>query len=129
MNWENQEISCLTGKILKRIGIEGQQIVEIITSENEKFTFFHEQDCCEFVRVFDTQGDVSNILHTPLLKVSKEETREKPEFIKVDDTYGQEDSTLWTIFTFETEKGKFVFIWLGESNGYYSESVTFKKDD
>jgi hypothetical protein len=82
--------------------------------------FFHSQDCCEHVRIEDIVGDLSDLEGVELLKA--EETHNLFDIIRNIDKEFDESGT-WTFYKFATRKGYVDVRWLGESNGYYSESV------
>jgi hypothetical protein len=97
----------------------------IFTADNGKrFTFYHGQDCCEYVRIEDVCGDLSDLVGSPLT-MAKE----------VDSIHGlgngedSDYSNTWTFYHFGTANGSVVVRWLGSSNGYYSESVDVREDD
>lgn len=90
------------------------------------FRFMHRQDCCEYVRIEDICGDLSDLVQSPIL-VAESVTHLS------DDADASEfapkgvplDCWTWTFYKFSTIKGSVTVRWLGESNGYYSESVDF----
>ena len=88
------------------------------TANGERFMFAHSQDCCERVDIDDIVGDLQDLVGEPLL-VAKEVQGETP----VDFNEGDHESVTWTFYKFATRKGYVDVRWLGESNGYYSESV------
>jgi len=94
---------------------EGDDFVTFKTLSGRTFSMYHEQDCCESVRIVDVKGNIADLLGVKI--VSATET--------IDGAESYESATQ-TIFTLVGENGKAVVIeWLGESNGYYSESVSF----
>lgn len=86
-------------------------------SDGSSAKLHHVQDCCESVAVEDVCGDVDDLIGSPFLSAS-EETEEG-------DRSKWGDSSTWTFYKFATIKGSVTLRWLGESNGYYSESVDF----
>lgn len=106
----------LIGKTL--VSIEGCYIGgdEIIfkTACSETYRLMHYQDCCEYVCVVDVIGDVSDIIGHPLI-IARESNGDGPE------------CGTWTFYTLATIKGYLDIRWLGESNGYHSERVTFER--
>ncbi|EMQ0190328.1 hypothetical protein J8975_16125 [Klebsiella pneumoniae] len=96
---------------------DGTELIFRNNGWDEIFTFFHEQDCCESVWIEDIEGDLSDLEYSPILEA---------EVVSNKETDDSCDSRTWTFFKFGTAKGHVVVRWCGESNGYYSESVTLK---
>lgn len=94
----------------------GEELVFTESGTGRSFVFFHIQDCCEHVRIEDICGELSDLAGSPILLA--EETSESR-----DTEYGSET---WTFYRFATFGGSVTVRWLGESNGYYSESVSFE---
>ena len=88
------------------------------TANGERFMFAHQQDCCERVDINDIVGDLEDLVGEPLL-LAEEVQGETP----VDFNEREYESVTWTFYKFATRKGYVDVRWLGESNGYYSESV------
>jgi len=118
------DVNVLVGKTLSKIhgGVVGDDVITFTTTDGEMYSMFHYQDCCESVSIHDIVGDMQDLVGEPLL-VAEETAGESPA--GWDDEY--HDSHTWTFYKFATRKGYVDIRWLGESNGYYSESVTFCK--
>lgn len=115
----------LLGKTLTSInGLEvGSGAVYFNCSDDSEYKMFHDQDCCELVSIEDINGDVSDLLNSPIL-VAEEVTSDKnPAGVEM----GYQESFTWTFYKLATLKGYVTIRWYGESNGYYSESVAFEK--
>lgn len=121
---EDKDISELIGKIITQIDNNSDEI--IFHCENEKYKMYHSQDCCENVSIDDIEGDLNDLLNTPILQA---EEVSNPEYEKewLSKQEYQPESFTWTFYKLATVKGYVTIKWLGESNGYYSESVEFVK--
>jgi hypothetical protein len=122
-----KDVSELLGKTLVNITRVEKDDIIFTTSEGKVYRMYHEQDCCESVRIEDIEGDLNDLIGAPLLQaeiVSNEDY--EASWLKEQDTSYME-SYSWTFYKFATIKGYVTLRWLGESNGYYSESVDFVK--
>jgi len=109
-------IEDMVGKVFTSVTEHGREMV--FANDTEKFKFYHYQDCCESVYIESIVGDLSDLEGEPLL-IAEEVSGEIPK--AREDEYIE--SRTWTFYKFATRKGYVDVRWLGESNGYYSESV------
>lgn len=122
------KFSELVGKtIIKIDATEGDEIIYFQCSDGTKYSMYHEQDCCECVQVEDIQGNLQDLIGDPILQADEETSGENPSNINLED-FKYQDSFTWTFYRLATRKANVVIRWYGESNGYYSESVTFARD-
>ncbi len=109
----------MLGKTFVQVtGSVGDGEMTFETAQGERFMFAHQQDCCESVDIKDIVGDLQYLSGSPML-LAEEVQGETP----VDFDEGDHESVTWTFYKFATRKGYVDVRWLGESNGYYSESV------
>jgi hypothetical protein len=122
MDWESSaKIEDMVGKVFTSIRNEDTELV--FENATERFVFFHAQDCCEHVSIEDVCGDLEDLVGEPLL-MAEEVSCETP----VDFNEAEHESVTWTFYKFATRKGYVDVRWLGESNGYYSESVSLGRE-
>ena len=114
------EVHEMLGMIISNI-ITDYTEGSVKTIDNRHFTLNHEQDCCEDVYLTDICGDLNDICNSPLLQAEEIIQENGPNS---DDRV---ESETWTFYKFATIKGRVTFRWYGESNGYYSETVSFRE--
>lgn len=117
-------ISELQGKTLEKVeGLEeGNDHVLFTCTDGTSYTMYHSQDCCESVAIEDVVGNVEDLIGTPLTMADEVSNFDEPE------GYDYYDSYTWTFYKLATVKGYVDIRWLGQSNGYYSESVSFVRN-
>ena len=96
----------------------------ITTSDGSSYTLTHIQDCCEHVRVYGTVGNIDDVLNEEVIAAEDTNPMDNPNA----PDYKIYDSATWSQFRIVTNKGTFEIWWLGESNGYYSETVSVIKN-
>lgn len=114
---EELNIKMLVGKVLTDIKVSDYEI-EFSCDDGRKFLMYHQQDCCEDVSVDDINGDINDLIGSPIIMSDESTSFENPK-----DTW--DESCTWTFYRFATVKGYVNIKWYGTSNGYYSESVDF----
>lgn len=102
----------------------GEDSVRFVCADGTRFVMKHDQDCCESVQIEEIIGDISDLIGAKVITSVVTTSSDDPEGYKRD--YPPESVT-WTFYTIQTEKGAVTIRWLGESNGYYSESVSLYK--
>lgn len=73
----------------------------------------HHQDCCETVYLEDVVGSFEDLIGYPLLEVSE----------SIVDIGSEYTSSTASYYNFKTIKASVQLRWVGESSGYYSETV------
>ena len=116
-----QKLKELTNLIVDSIDDTGHEIV-IKTQCDRTFVLYHDQDCCESVYIYDTKGNLNDLVGKQLKEVDW-------HYPELSDTDLDEpcDSYTLTDIVFITDDMTVISRWIGESNGYYSESVDLKE--
>ena len=111
------EISDLLGKIFTSV-VKNDDDTEIIFLDEPGcgYKMYHMQDCCESVYVEDIDGDLSDLIGSPITQAEEASSKDGP-LSEYDESY------TWTFYKLATAKGYITIRWYGTSNGYYSESV------
>jgi hypothetical protein len=116
-NTDSNFAVVLKGEIITEIlgAKEDSKLVNIKTKSGRHFVLYHDQDCCEVVKIDSVKGDLEYILNHEVTKATE----------LIVSGYPSSESATKTIFGIEANYSSFVIEWIGESNGYYSESVSF----
>jgi len=124
------EIKQLLGKTLTSV-VKDKENTEIIftVDDGTKYKMYHEQDCCESVSIEDINGDLNDLIGTPIITAEEVSNYEptSEEDVKRTEEANEYGSCTWTFYKLATIKGYVDIRWFGESNGYYSERVDFIK--
>jgi len=111
-------IDELVGKVFKEVTASVDEMY-FIAETGERYTFYHDQDCCECVSIEDIDGDISDLVCTPITMAEETVMAATEEECS--------ESGTWTYYRFATVRGYVTVRWFGSSNGYYSEGVSFVK--
>jgi len=112
----------LTGKTLVKV-TKSEHNMTFECSDGTKYNMYHDQDCCEHVYIEDiTDGWEAMLTEAKVISAYESSNRDlAPPGGKRD----YHESYTWTFYRIITDKGCVVIRWFGESNGYYSEGVSF----
>ena len=103
--------------------------VLITLKSGRQIRIYHERDCCEYVRIISRDGEWIDLVGKVIVD-AHEEIHQTPSDLRLFgvniDDYDDTSATL-TIVTLKADDATVISRWLGESNGYYSESVDFEE--
>ena len=123
---KTKDFSVLLGLTLLSITTDYDENPERIvfeTTGGRRFELYHDQYCCEHVYVESIVGDLNDLLDYPILQA--EEVQNPDDAPDSHPAISEYDSSTWTFYKLATIRGYVTIRWLGTSNGYYSESVSF----
>ena len=110
------EFSDLVGEVLDAVDIDREENQILLTTRSgRKFLVYHEQDCCETVAISGQDGSFDKLIGKPLI--------EARDFAVDTGEEGIDDSQTTTTLVFRVDDQTVISRWVGDSNGYYSESV------
>lgn len=113
-------IQELEGKTLTKVEHNNEEVV-FDCSDGSRFQMYHSQDCCESVWLDRIDGDLQKLIGNKIVKAVEQPGHEF-------DPQASRESVTFTDFVLTDDMGREVTLhWIGESNGYYSESVYFVK--
>lgn len=118
------KFSELVGKTLKKIERDGDDSLTFITDAGEEYSMHYEPDCCASCNIEDVTGDLDDLIGEPILSAEEVASDTNPPDAKPE-TIEYQESFTWTFYKIGTRKGAVTIRWYGQSNGYYSESVSF----
>ena len=106
-------IEQLTGMTITAVVYKESDESLLIHLNTHVLEMIHQQDCCETVYLADVVGSFEDLIGYSLLEVS--ETIVNNELIG--------ESSTASYYNFRTVKASVQLRWVGESNGFYSETV------
>ena len=119
----------LIGLTLKEVTVNKQDDVITFTSEcGQQFRMLHHNDCCETVYIEDVEGDINDLIGSPILVAETVQDAMQQAMnliIPLPEKNGECEQ--WTFYRLATAKGWVVIRWYGDSNGYYSTDVSFER--
>lgn len=114
----------MKGKTLASIdgATEGSGKVLFKFTDGSVFQLQYYPDCCAICSIVQVDGDVADLIGNPLLMAE-----EATDAAAAEPAPENADSYTWCFYKLATVKGYVTLRWLGESNGYYSETATFER--
>lgn len=124
MKWQERyaTLDTLIGRTLTKVersdDNRDNDQVTFTTDDGQQFRLYHQQDCCESVTIESVVGNLDDLVGSPITMADESINNKQAE---------EYESTTWTFYKFATLKGYVDIRWLGSSNGYYSEGVSFER--
>jgi len=111
------EFSALVGEVLDAVDIDREENQILLTTRSgRKFLVYHEQDCCEEVQIVGQDGSFDKLIGKPIVEA-------RDIAVDTGESESDYDSQTTTTLVFRVDDQTVISRWVGDSNGYYSESV------
>jgi hypothetical protein len=122
---EEVEFKELVGKTFTLVTDchKGSEEIDFET-EKEWYRLGTTYDCCASICVESFDGDVEDLIDTPILEATCEFSELSKREYETDDNYKK---LYWCFYKLRTKKGYVTIRWVESNNGYYSVDVEFKK--
>lgn len=130
-NEQYPDVNVLVGKVLvacyQTTGgrWSGGDEIHFIADDGTKYKLYHSQDCCESVGIEDLNGNLSDLVGSPI--TLSDEVSNNDFVAEPNEDRWSDDVEQWTFYKFATLKGYVDVRWYGTSNGYYSTGVDFMR--
>lgn len=96
----DSNISELIGKVFIKIDKTADEIIFTL-EDGDQYKMYHSQDCCESVCIEDINGDLDDLLNSPITLAEETTSTENPLGV----TKEYQDSFTWTFYKLATIKG------------------------
>lgn len=119
-----RDFSDLVGQIftdVRRVNNKYFDSEGIVFKGSRNFALGYHADCCASCDIKQIDGDLEDLIGTPILSAEEVFSDDPPE-----DEYTDESWT-WTFYNIRTIKGTVTIQFFGSSNGYYSETASFEE--
>ena len=140
----------LIGRVITKIDMKrgddsDKDLIRFHVHDGGTWTMQHFEDCCESVDIEDIEGDINDLIDSPITMAESvsfkgdEKGLDKDDnlpsdialrsYLQIGTPYETGDASYtWTFYKFATRKGYVTIRWYGSSEGYYSEEVDFSPD-
>lgn len=112
----------LLGKTLASVSQTGNETIDFEAVTGERWQMYYEPDCCASCSIEDVIGDLQDLIGAPIAMAEESTNSDNPRESEYPD-----ESFTWTFYRFATAKGYVTIRWYGSSNGYYSETASFRR--
>lgn len=112
-----KEFSDIKGKTIEKVKQRYNEQIDIYFTDKTVLKMYHHQDCCEMVWLENVLGDFDDLIGEEIL-LAEETIQTGMEPVEY-------NSATWTFYKIVTQNGFVTLRWIGESSGYYSETVDY----
>ena len=125
-DYYNEQLHELIGKTLQSVTQNGRDSIDFESDTGARWKMYYEPDCCATCDIEDIVGDLKDLVGSPIVMAEVATNHEDPK--ECSDAADMRDTShTWTFYKLATVKGYVTIRWYGSSNGYYSETASFRR--